>query len=176
MSDDYGLGLEAGANSLSPANPLWARAFAEEAARLAQALGTAALGVEHVGSTAVPGLAAKPILDLMVGVNHINDGLAFAGPLAPLGYDYSAWQGIADHHIYGKGQPRTHLLHVVEHQGDQWRAYLCFRDRLRADDGIRRAYEILKLDLAVSAASRGDYTIGKTAFVLVHSSVDGKRL
>ena len=165
---DYGLGLEPGANRLVDHNPLWPRAFTEEAARIKAALGARALAIEHYGSTAVPCLRAKPILDLMIGVAEIDHGLAFIEPMAGLGYDYAGSQGIPDHHIFGKGVVRTHLAHVAIYQSKSWRRALGFRDRLRADPAARQAYEALKLRLADTAVSRAEYTSGKTRFVEDH--------
>src|SRR5688572_312538 len=89
----YGLGLEHGVNRLADYNPLWPQAFAEEAARLKSALGSAAIEIEHYGSTSVPGLRAKPIIDIQVGVARIEQGLGFIEPLSRLGYDYAGDQG-----------------------------------------------------------------------------------
>jgi GrpB-like predicted nucleotidyltransferase (UPF0157 family) len=165
----YGLGLETGANRLVDYNPLWPRAFAEEAARIRSAVGPLALGIEHFGSTAVPGLRAKPMLDLLIGVAEIDDGLRMIEPMAGLGYDYAGAQGIPEHHIFGLGLARTHLAHVVTYEGDQWRRCLRFRDRLRGDRELRAAYQALKSRLAGEDISRGDYTAGKTAFVIANS-------
>jgi GrpB-like predicted nucleotidyltransferase (UPF0157 family) len=162
---DYGLGLEPGINRLVDYNPLWPQAFAEEAARIRAALGAGALAIEHYGSTAVPGLRAKPILDLLIGVAEIDQGLEFIEPMARLGYDYAGGQGIPEHHIFGKGRARTHLAHVVVHDGEQWLKSLAFRDRLRSDPAVRAAYEALKLRLAATASDRADYTAGKAAFI-----------
>lgn len=167
-ANEYGLGLEQGANRLVAYNPLWPQAFAEEAARIRAALGPQALAIEHYGSTAVPGLSAKPIIDLMIGVSDIDHGLAFIEPMAGLGYDYAGGQGIPNHHIFGKGAARTRLAHVMIHDSLAWRRALGFRDRLRADPIARAAYEALKRDLAASANSRGEYTAGKSGFVEAH--------
>jgi len=113
LIDPYGLGLEQEINRLADSNPLWPQAFAEEAARIRDALGEKALAIEHYGSTAVPGLRAKPIIDVQIGVADINHGLLFIDPMAKLGYDYAGDQGIREHHIFGKGRARTHLAHVV---------------------------------------------------------------
>lgn len=164
----YGLGLEQGVNRLVDYNPLWPRAFAEEAARLREALGDAAIAIEHYGSTSVPGLRAKPIIDIQIGVTRIEQGLGFIEPLARLGYDYAGDQGIPEHHIFGRGKIRTHLSHVVVHGGDQWLRSLRFRDRLRADPVARAEYEALKSRLAATTTNRADYTAGKTEFVLAH--------
>ncbi|HLZ82357.1 MAG TPA: GrpB family protein [Caulobacteraceae bacterium] len=161
----YGLGLEQGVNRLVEYNSLWPLAFAEEAARIKAALGDRALAIEHYGSTSVPGLRAKPIIDLQIGVADIRDGLRFIEPMAGLGYDYAGDQGIPEHHIFGRGEARTYLAHVVVYEGPQWFRSLRFRDRLRHEPDVRAAYERLKLKLAASAATRGDYTAGKTPFI-----------
>jgi len=161
----YGLGLEQGVNRLAEYNPLWPRAFSEEAARIKAALGDKALAIEHYGSTSVPGLRAKPIIDLQIGVADIRDGLAFIEPMTGLGYDYAGDQGIAEHHIFGRGKVRTYLAHVLVYEGRQWFRCLRFRDRLRREPDVRAAYEALKLRLAANAATRGDYTAGKTTFI-----------
>jgi len=162
LIDPYGLGLEQEINRLADSNPLWPQAFAEEAARIRDALGEKALAIEHYGSTAVPGLRAKPIIDLQIGVADINHGLLFIEPMAKLGYDYAGDQGIREHHIFGKGRARTHLAHVV--------VYRRFRNRLRSDANLRAAYEALKLRLAADPANnRAAYTAGKTEFVEIAS-------
>jgi GrpB-like predicted nucleotidyltransferase (UPF0157 family) len=161
----YGLGLEPGVNRLVDYNPLWPQAFAEEAARIEAALGERALAIEHYGSTAVPGLRAKPIIDLQIGVADIGDGLGFIEPMAGLGYDYAGDQGIPEHHIFGKGKARTHLAHVVVYQGEQWLRSLRFRDRLRSRPEVRTAYAALKARLAAGTTTRAEYTAGKAAFV-----------
>jgi GrpB-like predicted nucleotidyltransferase (UPF0157 family) len=130
--NQYGLGLEAGVNCLTDYNPLWPRAFAEEAGRIRPVIGPLALAIEHYGSTAVPRLRAKPIIDLLIGVADINHGLRMIEPMVSLGYDYAGNQGIPEHHVFGRGAVRTHLAHVVVYEGEQWRRSLAFRDRLRA--------------------------------------------
>ena len=165
LNRNFRLGLEQGANRLVESNPLWPQAFSEEAACIREALGDRVLAVEHYGSTAVPGLRAKPIIDLLIGVANIDDGLTFIDPMAELEYDYAGGQGIPEHHIFGRGMPRTHLAHVVVFKGDQWIRSLRFRDRLRNEPSVRAAYETLKLKLAATTSTRSDYTAGKTAFV-----------
>jgi len=150
-------------------NPLWPRAFAEEAVRITSAVGSIALAIDHYGSTAVPGLRAKPIIDLLIGVADIDDGLRIVEPMASLGYDYAGSQGIPDHHIFGRPLIRGYLAHVVVHKGDQWVSSLRFRDRLRADPGLRAAYQALKDCLAAEATSRAAYTAGKSEFIVANS-------
>lgn len=161
----YGLGLEQGVNRLVEYNPLWPQAFAREAARIQAAVGPLALAIEHYGSTAVPGLSAKPIIDLLIGVAEADHGLRLIEPMAGLGYDYAGSQGIQDHHIFGRGVVRTHLAHVAVYRSDQWFGCLRFRDRLRADPDLRAAYQKLKLGLASQTKTRAVYTAAKTDFV-----------
>lgn len=173
MSGDpnpYGLGLERNVQRLSPHNPLWARAYAEEVARLRPALDGVALGVEHYGSTAVPGLDAKPIIDIQVGVARLEQAMDLVGPMTALGYDNVGSAGIADHHIFGLGIARAHLVHIVAFEGDQWRRTLRFRDRLRAEPELRAAYQRLKRELAETCSTRAEYTEGKSAFVVAAST------
>lgn len=162
---EYGLGLEPNVQRLVPHHPLWARAFAEEVARLRPVLAEVALGIEHYGSTAVPGLEAKPIIDIQVGVDSMDRVDALIAPMVALGYDSVGSAGIPEHHIFGLGVARTHLVHIVVFGGDQWRRTLRFRDRLRAEPELRDAYQRLKRSLVASATSRAEYTAGKNDFV-----------
>ena len=164
----FGLGLKASENRLVDFDPLWARAFAEEAARIRSAVGSLALSIEHYGSTSVPGLRAKPIVDLLIGVADIGDGLKMIEPMERIGYDYATNHGIPAHHIFGRPSVREYLAHVVVYEGDQWRRSLRFRDRLRDDIEVRAAYQALKEQLATAGLSRAAYTEGKAEFVLAN--------
>ena len=125
-----------------------------------------ALAIEHYDSTAVPGLRAKPNIDLQIGVADINHGLLFIEPMAKLGCDYAGDQGIPEHHIFGKRRTEPILAHIVVYQGRQWLNGLRFRDRLRSDANLRAAYKTLKMRLAADPANtRAAYTAGKTEFV-----------
>ncbi|HYY41838.1 MAG TPA: GrpB family protein [Pyrinomonadaceae bacterium] len=162
------LGLRRGTVRLVPYMTEWARLFASERQRLVVALGGLALAVEHVGSTAVPGLCAKPILDIGVAVRDDADAAACVGPLAGLGYEYLGARRGAGGHFFAKGadERRTHYVHVVAQAEPEWAAYLRFRDHLRADTTARDEYARLKQDLAAThAADRACYTHQKAAFI-----------
>jgi GrpB-like predicted nucleotidyltransferase (UPF0157 family) len=161
----WGLGLEWGSNRLADHNPLWAEAFEHEAARIKAALGASVLAIEHYGSTPVPGLKAKPIIDLQVGVADIGDGLGFIEPMASLGYDYAGSQGIADHNIFGRAAARTHLAHVAVYESEPWFTCLRFCNRLRSDPELRSEYERLKLSLAAAGLTRAEYGARKADFI-----------
>lgn len=146
--------------------PRWAALFVEEAERLASALGPLAVAIEHYGSTSVPGLRAKPILDILVGAAGALAPRPFVSALAPLGYEYAPRAGVAHHLVFGKGIARTHLVHVVRHGGPEWRRALRFRDALRTDPGLAAAYAALKERLAARyRTDRAGYTDGKDNFI-----------
>jgi len=171
MRDDasFGLGLKNLTVSLAAPNKLWNDAYESEAEAIRLALGDAALGIEHVGSTAIPDIKAKPIIDIMVGIKRFEDGPKLVGAMEAIGYDYAGKDIVPDDHIFGrgiKGETRTHLVHVVEYHGYHWNRMLAFRDALRADPGLARAYERLKVGLADEHAdSRSEYTKSKREFI-----------
>jgi GrpB-like predicted nucleotidyltransferase (UPF0157 family) len=167
--DSASLGLKHNQNRLVAHDPLWAATFEAERQRLATALDPTARGIEHYGSTAVAGLPAKPILDILVGVSPLADWAKCHGPLLELGYDYAAHAGVPGHHIFGRGRDaseRTHLVHVVEFGGESWVSNLAFRDALRGDAGLRERYLALKTAAIVAAPEgRAAYNAQKQAFI-----------
>jgi GrpB-like predicted nucleotidyltransferase (UPF0157 family) len=153
---------------IAPYDPFWPRAFALERTRIEAELGDAVTAVEHVGSTAVPGLGAKPIIDIMIGVSAIQHGERCIEPLMRLGYDYRGEAGIPGRLYFRKlaDGSRTHHIHLVEQGCDFWERHLLFRDHLRRHRHDARRYEILKRRLAARfGEDRIGYTEGKTAFI-----------
>lgn len=160
------LGLAQTQVRLHTPTPLWASLYREEERRLRAALGPALLAVEHYGSTSVGGIQAKPIIDILAGIARLEDGLTLIAPLTPLGYEYAGDKVVPGHHIFGKGEERTHLLHVVEYGSAIWDEALRFRDALRADCRLAREYEALKITLSEKYAERrADYTAAKASFI-----------
>lgn len=148
----------------------WPRMYVGEAARIRRAIASVGLAIEHVGSTAVPGLAAKPVIDIMVGVRHLDDAKLCVGPLAEIGYEYvpEYEDDIPDGRYFHKGPPGgcTHHLHMAEFRGDFWRRHLLFRDFLRSHPERAREYERLKRELAGTfGRDHLGYTEAKTAFI-----------
>ena len=166
MSDPALPGLVHGMVQLAEWTPRWAELFAEEAERLHAALGDLAVGIEHYGSTSVPGLLAKPLLDILVGGPDATDPVPYITALTPLGYDYAAGAGVPEHLVFGRASARTHLVHVVRYGGAAWQRGLRFRDALRADATLRDAYATLKRELAERyGTDRTRYTAEKAAFI-----------
>jgi GrpB-like predicted nucleotidyltransferase (UPF0157 family) len=151
------LGLKHNVNLLVDYDADWPRMFLEEQSRISEALGDTAKAIEHYGSTAVPGMRAKPILDILVGVDPLEDWVKCRAPLEVLGYDYAENAGVPEHHIFGRGSDRaerTHLVHVVEHLGRSWRSCIALREALRNDHELRARYTEEK-ERAVAAAPVG---------------------
>jgi len=161
------LGLENGVVRLVPYDPAWPSLFATEADRIRRVLGDLApLALEHVGSTAVPGLVAKPIIDILAGHSPDVAISEYIAPLAQLGYVHRGEQGIPGRHFFRRGDPRSWHLHLAERDGPFWREHLTFRNALRANDDIRDAYAALKQQLAARyPRDRESYIDGKTDFV-----------
>lgn len=163
----FGLGLRSTENRLAEPNADWPSAFALEATRLKAALGDVIIAIEHYGSTSIPGLAAKPIIDLLVGVADLSQAAQSSAVMAGLGYDERGYDLVPGHHIFGHGEARTHLAHFVPHDSDFWRRPLIFRDRLRVSADLRERYEALKRDLVARHPNdRPAYTKAKGEFVL----------
>ncbi len=125
-------------------------------------------GIHHIGSTAVPGLASKPIIDMMAGVQDLEEARAAFQVLSDLSYVHSPHRpGIAHH--FSKPSlhlaETTHSLHLTEAGSDLWRERLVFRDALRSDPELAAEYQALKLRLAREGHDISSYTAGKRAFV-----------
>ena len=160
------LGLKRGTVVLSPHCDEWHRLFEEEKARILDAIGEHVVAIEHVGSTAICGIVAKPILDLMVGIPTFEYGEKCVQPLERRGYEYKGENGVPMRHFFGKGSPRTRHLHMVDVNSDFWKNHLLFRDHLRHNISAAQEYNDLKLSLAHRFPDdREAYTSGKETFV-----------
>lgn len=147
-------------------DPEWARRYEEERARIIAALDGLITGIEHVGSTAVPGLGGKPVIDVMVGVARFEDGERCVGLLEALGYEYRGEAGIPGRLFFRRGLPRRHQIHLVEEGGDFWEDVLLFRDFLRTYPQTAAEYYNLKKELAARfRTEREVYADAKTPFI-----------
>jgi GrpB-like predicted nucleotidyltransferase (UPF0157 family) len=151
-----------------PYDPAWPSRFSEERAKLEEAIGPWIVGgIHHVGSTAVPGLEAKPIIDILVGVRDLDESRACFGPLTRLGYTYAPYLP-EEMHWFCKPHPsrRTHHLHLVPIGSKRYEAELAFRDRLREDPELAGEYAALKRRLAARFENdREAYTDAKAEFI-----------
>ncbi len=166
-------------------DPAWPEAFAGISRAVAAALGPLALRIEHVGSTAVPGLSAKPIIDLDVVIESPRVLPLVVEALGTLGYTHEGDGGISGREAFGRegatvpadGSGRAwpaHHLYVCPSDSEELRRHLRFRDHLRSHPGAAARYEALKRDLARRHADDIDaYVEGKSAFVEGILAVDG---
>ena len=141
------LGLRPAWVTLAEPDPRWAVRFVARAGELRSALGDRALLVEHVGSTSVPGLAAKPIVDIVVGIADPDDEPAYLPDLLAIGYELRVRE--PGHRCLRAGEPDEPVnLHCYRPDDPEIRKVIVFRDRLRADPGDRQLYERTKRALA----------------------------
>lgn len=155
---------------LADYDPAWPPRFDAERDRLLERFPADLLDVQHIGSTAIPGMPAKPIIDVMAGVASMAVADVLFEPLLDFGYvtsvEFNAT--LSDRrwfmrHAHGR---RTHHLHVVVHDGDLWRQRLAFRDTLRRDAALAARYAALKRELAsCHREDREAYTRAKGDFV-----------
>ena len=148
-------------------DPSWTDVFEAERQRLAAALGPAAPAIEHIGSTSVPDLPAKPIIDVMAGLADMRDAGRCCTLRAALG-DQRAPEGAFEGRVFLRrvsGGLTPHLS-LAPHRGAYWHDQLAFRDALRADAALRRRYGELKRRLAATTgADHEAYTRAKTDLV-----------
>jgi len=135
-------------------DPTWVALFERERTQLSNVLGSRMTAIEHVGSTSVPGLAAKPIIDLLVGVKSLPEARSCClEPLGALGYaympEYESW--LPEELFFRKGirGPWTHHVHMMEPSNPRWEGFVVFRDYLRSHPEIAAAYGNLKKALAL---------------------------
>ncbi len=164
------LGLHQGTVKLVPHNPEWAGLFEEEKQLLFKTFGEKIIAIEHIGSTAIPDLPAKPIIDMNVAVSSLDDIDVFIKKLPELGYEYISERRFSDRQFFPKGsrENRTHHLNLVEITSETgWKSQLLFRDYMIKHPETRKEYADLKTKLAEKYAdNRDEYTERKSGFIL----------
>ncbi len=159
------LGLERGEIRIVPYTESWKKLFAEEQEELERIIGKHVISIEHVGSTSVPGLAAKPILDIAIAVDNFEEARVTIDPIVGLGYVYRGENGIPRRHYFVKGDPSTHHIHTNEITSLDWENLVLFRDYLRAHPTASAEYLALKQSLVGVSENRQEYQDGKAAFI-----------
>jgi GrpB-like predicted nucleotidyltransferase (UPF0157 family) len=153
---------------LSEYDPGWPQAFEQEGRLLSKLIGNYLCGsIEHVGSTAVPGLIAKPVIDVMFGVKSLDESKSAIDILTSTGYEYSPYKSDVMHWFCKPSDAyRTHHLHLIPYESALWHERIRFRNLLRADKQIANDYSSLKKDLARRhKKDREAYTQGKWPFI-----------
>ena len=163
------LGLRRRRVTVAPHSGLWASAYEAERKRLSDGLRDLVVDIQHVGSTAVPDLCAKPIIDIAIAVSDMSCFGQITERLTAMGYAYEVDAGSEGGHIFVRESApgiTTHHVHVVELNDEQWKNYLHFRDRLRQEPALREEYSRLKLSLGQRyAQDREGYTSAKAEFI-----------
>ena len=162
------LGLHRGTVTLQSYTSDWVGVFEYEARQLRKELGSRVLDIEHIGSTSIPGMAAKPILDMMVGIQSMVQTTSVLSQLVHMGYQRRINGDLVDRVFLVKGPEslRTHHLSITYLGSLFWSEHIQFRDFLREDDALAGEYLDLKRRLAKKfSADRNSYTAGKEQFV-----------
>lgn len=151
---------------IEESDPLWSEWFATESARLRDALGAVAMRLEHVGSTSVPGLPAKPIIDMDLQVADTEDEDSYVRPLEPLGYRLTLRQPWWNGHRMLVGGDDRFFLHVFPVGTPEPLRHLLFRDWLRTHRDDRELYGDVKRKLAIETAQNpNDYSLAKNEVI-----------
>ena len=162
------LGLASRTVRVVPYDAAWPDLYSAEVARVEPILFDRGISLvfEHTGSTAVPGLAAKPVLDILAGRQSEEQRDEIIAALQAAGYDYRGEQGIPGRDFFRRGDPRQYHVHLTAIDSEFWRDHRNFRDHLRAHPEVAALYAHLKLELARRYPNdREAYIEGKTAFV-----------
>lgn len=147
-------------------DPTWPDRFEREAAAIRAVVADEIIELEHIGSTSVPGLPAKPTIDLLLAVETFAPLDHYSEVLAPLGYKHQPHVNDAERLFFWKGTPRTYHLHIVEFATWEYHRHLLFRDYLRAHAEAAAEYAALKRELAQRYKdNRSAYTNAKSDFI-----------
>lgn len=180
------IGLKSGEVTLCNHEKAWDENAAETITVLKEIFGNAAVDIQHVGSTAIPSIKAKPIIDIAVGVKSFDDITPLIDALEAAGFYYRDHAGLyeqmlfaAGGHYDGTGDLQTHYVHTVIYGGEVWRNYINFRDYLNQYPQYVKEYEDLKISLAKTVCkgdTRTAYIDGKHAFVMNVLKKAGEKL
>jgi len=147
-------------------DPAWPERFAREAAAIRAVMGDETVELEHIGSTSVPGLPAKPTIDMLLAVDTFAPLDHYDALLAPLGYTHQPHVNDSERLFFWKGSPRVYHLHIVEYATWEHQRHLLFRDYLRAHADVAERYATLKRALAQRFQhDRTAYTSAKSEFI-----------
>ncbi|WP_348624913.1 GrpB family protein [Paenibacillus peoriae] len=154
---------------ISKYDPQWAEEYTREQGKIVEALRDVCVGIEHIGSTSVPDLGAKPIIDIMVGVEELASLQSeHRERLQGFQYEYVHKPDFPERAFFRRGEwgAGTHHLHIYKYKDEHWENHLLFRDYLKAHPDSLRAYDTLKKDLAYQFKyDRAAYTEAKGPFI-----------
>lgn len=151
---------------LVPWDSKWEKEFLLEKELIQNKIDLYAVGIHHIGSTAVKHLSSKPIIDIAVELNNFDDGEKCISALKSIGYSSHGTNILPDRYYFTKGEPRTHQIHMYQSGNKYLRDQLLFRDYLRNNNELRNEYEKLKFKLSkINKQNKHKYTEEKTDFI-----------
>jgi GrpB-like predicted nucleotidyltransferase (UPF0157 family) len=160
------IGLKRGVVKLSPYSQKWEQVFSQEKLQLEAVIGEHVLEIQHIGSTSIPGMIAKPIIDIAIAIHAFKEAFKCVEPLENLEYEYKGEFGIPNRHFFVKGNPRVYHLHMLEIASQEWKNHIYFRDFLIHHPDEAKQYAELKKKLAQQfSTDRDAYTEGKASFI-----------
>lgn len=160
------LGLSNGEVRLERHNVAWRRLYEDERDALWNLLGPQVLDIQHVGSTRIENIRAKPVIDILLGATSLDRMMAWIEPLRAAGYRSLGLAVVEGHHVFVRGARRTHILHCVEYNGPAWNRVILFRDILLRFPEVAAQYEAHKLKLGRRfRRDRAAYGDAKTPFI-----------
>ena len=161
------IGLKCGTVKIVLYKKQWNKEFIKEKACILSVCGDRIIAIEHIGSTSVPGLSAKPIIDIAVGIKRLKDAEELLKPLRKIGYNfYRKFQRQRLFVAKGPDEKRTHYLHVMRYKGTKWQTDQFFRNYLRTHPKEVERYTNLKEKLSkLHTDDRQSYADGKNAFI-----------
>lgn len=174
------IGLKRGTVKLLPHNPKWEELFEKEKNILSKALDGLIIDIQHIGSTSIPGIPAKPIIDISIGIKSMKNSKDFIKIFEDLGYEYRPdFGGPNTQLLFVKGpeEKRTHYIHLMRYSGSIWKNDLAFRHYLRKNKKRAKEYAYLKKELASKFADdRTHYTASKAKFIHETIRIAGGKL
>lgn len=162
------MGLNKDSVRLENFTSTWKEMYLEEEKNLKELIGEYILGIEHVGSTSIPNLKSKPIIDIAITVNSLDDALKFSNILDENGYDFRYDNAADNEYLVRKGTPdnRTHYIHIVEKDSERLNNLILFRDYMLKHPEEVINYQSLKEHLAsIYSDNRKMYTSSKNEYI-----------
>ncbi len=160
------IGLKRNIVILAPYTPEWAKLFVEEKNLLQTLIGKYVMDIQHIGSTSIPEMIAKPIIDIGISIVEFEKGKECIKLIESLGYKYKGENEIPRRHYFVKGDTRTHHIHMLEYNSEEWKNHIIFRDFLIKNPQIAKKYIQLKKELAKKFRNdRLSYSNGKSEFI-----------
>lgn len=163
------IGIAKGSVHLCPYSTEWSRFFEEEKTNLYNCIGDYIIDIQHIGSTSIQGMHSKPVIDILIGIEHLNDGFKLIKSIEEMGYHFKGSLGKSHRFFFWKGteENNTHNLHIVEYGDENWENLLLFRDFLNENSSYKDQYSELKMELANDFKNdRETYTKRKNEFII----------